>query len=295
MTRRETLLFVALCILWGVPYFFIRIAVMDLSPAVIVFGRTAIGALVLLPVALRRGELLPAVRRFSPLLAYTVAEMGIPWFLLSTAEVRLPSSVSGLLIAAVPAVGTLIALAAGFERPDARRVAGLVVGLGGVGAMLGLGMPGASPMALAEVALVVIGYSLGPQIVARYLNEVPQLGVVTASLILCALGYAPFALTELPARAPAALPVASVVVLGVICTAVAFVVAFALIASIGPVRTTAVTYVNPAIAVIMGVMLLGERLTLGMGVGFALILFGSYLTTRPLTGTTTPPPSLETA
>jgi len=295
VTRRETLLFVALCILWGVPYFFIRIAVMDLSPAVIVFGRTAIGALVLLPVALRRGELLPAVRRFSPLLAYTVAEMGIPWFLLSTAEVRLPSSVSGLLIAAVPAVGTLIALAAGFERPDARRVAGLVVGLGGVGAMLGLGMPGASPMALAEVALVVIGYSLGPQIVARYLNEVPQLGVVTASLILCALGYAPFALTELPARAPAALPVASVVVLGVICTAVAFVVAFALIASIGPVRTTAVTYVNPAIAVIMGVMLLGERLTLGMGVGFALILFGSYLTTRPLTGTTTPPPSLETA
>lgn len=295
MTRRETLLFVALCILWGVPYFFIRIAVTDLSPAVVVFGRTAIGALVLLPVALRRGDLVPAVRRFWPLLAYTVAEMGVPWLLLSTAEMRLPSSVSGLLIAAVPAVGTLIALAAGFERPDVRRVAGLVVGLGGVGAMLGLGMPGASPIALAEVALVVIGYSVGPQIVARNLRDVPQLGVVTASLILCAVGYAPFALTELPAGAPAIMPVASVVVLGIVCTAVAFVVAFALIASIGPVRTTAVTYVNPAVAVVMGVMLLGERLTLGMGVGFVLILFGSFLTTRPLKGAATPPPSLETA
>lgn len=295
MTRRDTILFALLCLAWGVPYFFIRVAVSDLPPVAVVCGRTAIGALILLPVAARRRELGPVLRRFWPLLAYTVAEMAVPWFFLSSAEISLPSSVSGLLIAAVPAVATIVALVAGFERPDGRRILGLAVGLAGVGALVGLGLPGATPRALLEVGIVVLGYAVGPQIVARKLTDLPQLGVVSLSLALCALIYLPFALTELPVRAPSAAALSSVVALGAICTALAFVLAFALISSIGAVRMTVVTYVNPAVAVLMGVAFLGERATVGMGVGFVLILAGSYLTTRPSQGAKAPPGRVETA
>jgi drug/metabolite transporter (DMT)-like permease len=268
-------------VLWGIPYLLIKVAVRDLSPALLVFCRTGIGAALLVPVALARRELWPVLARWRPLVAFTVAELAIPWVLLSEAETRLPSSVSGLLVAAVPLVGALLAWIVGRRGHDealgVRGLFGLLMGLAGVAVLVGFDVSGADGPSVALVGVVVIGYALGPLIQHRALSDLPALGVVAASLLLCAVVYAPFALTRLPARMPSGRVVASVVVLGVVCTAVAFVVFFALIAEAGPVRATVVTYVNPAVALVLGVAFLHESFGLATAAGFVLILGGSVL------------------
>ena len=275
LTRKGWLLFLALCVMWGIPYFLIKVAVAEVSPAVLVFGRTAIGALLLLPIAARSGDLRAAAAHWRWVAAFTVVEMAVPWLLLSDAERRLPSSLVGLLIAAVPSVAAVLAAAIGQERLDARRAAGLVVGFAGVAVMLGAGTSFHGAGAFAELAVVVLGYASAPLIVTRRLASVPSLGVVAISLTLCAAAYAPIAFVTRPAAMPGADVVAAIVALGVICTAGAFLVAFALIAEAGPVRATVVTYVNPAVAALLGTTLLGERFTVGMAAGFALVLAGS--------------------
>lgn len=276
MTRRAWLLFAAMCVIWGIPYLLIRVAVRELHPATLVFLRTGIAALLLLPIAWRRGELRPLLPLWAPLLLYTVLELGIPWLLLSSAETRLSSSLSALLIAAVP----LVAAAALRERLDPRRLAGLVIGLAGVAALVGLDARGAGALPLLEIAFVVLGYATGPIVLSRRLAGAPALGVVTWSLVLVAVAYAPAAALEWPASLPSAKALASVAGLAVVCTSVAFVVFFALIAEAGPVRATVITYVNPAVAAVLGVALLGEPFTAGMAIGFVLVIAGSLLATR---------------
>jgi drug/metabolite transporter (DMT)-like permease len=282
VTRRGWLLFVSLGVIWGIPYLLIKVAVSEVTPAVLVFLRTSIGALLLLPLAARGGQLRALLPRWRPLVLYTVVELAVPWVLLSDAERRLSSSLSGLLVAAVPLVGAAIAwLRAAEERLEARRVAGLVVGLAGVAALLGFDVRGGDLGAVGEVAIVVVGYAVGPLIIARRLSDLPSLAVVTASLAICAIGYAPIALYQLPATLPPVPVLAAVAILGAVCTALAFVLFFGLIAEVGPVRATVVAYVNPAVAVLLGVALLGEPFTAGTAAGFALILIGSFLATRP--------------
>jgi drug/metabolite transporter (DMT)-like permease len=268
-------------VIWGIPYLLIKVAVRDLSPAALVFFRTTLGAVVLLPLSLRPGQLRPLLARWRPFVLYTAVEIALPWFLLSDAERRISSSLTGLLIAAVPLVGAaLAAVSGGRERLDARRMAGLVLGLVGVAALLGLDVGGGELSAVGKMAVVVLCYAVGPLIIARKLADVPSMPVVTASLALCAAGYAPFALAQLPDAWPRGEVVAAVAILGVVCTALAFLVFFELIAEVGPVRATVVTYVNPAVAVALGVTLLHEPLTVGTCIGFALILAGSFLATR---------------
>ena len=287
MSRRGWLLFALMCVIWGIPYLLIRVAVRDLSPAVLVFARTGGAALLLMPIATARREVGPALRRLAPVAAFALVEIAIPWVLLSSAEERITSSLSGLLIAAVPLVGALIARLTGAgERLGPTSLAGLLLGLGGVAALVGLDLGGTSALALVEVAFVVLGYALGPAILSRQLGDVPSLGVLGVSLVLTATVYAPIAALSLPRRMPSTEVVASVAVLALVCTALAFLLFFALIGEIGPVRATVITYVNPAVAVALGVGLLGERLTTGMGVGFVLILAGSLLATRPRSRTT---------
>jgi drug/metabolite transporter (DMT)-like permease len=285
MTRRGLLLFAAMAVIWGIPYLLIKVAVRDFSPAALVFCRTGIGAAILLPIAAARGELRPLLARWRPLLIYTAIELAIPWLLLSTAEKRLSSSLSGLLVAAVPLVGAVVSRSL-HDRDvlGARAVTGLVVGLAGVAALVGFDVTGANAGAVAMVAVVVVGYATGPLILARRLWHLPSLGVVAASLGLCSLGYAPFALTRMPATVPGARVLAAVVVLGVVCTALAFVLFFHLIGEVGPVRATVITYVNPAVAVVLGVAFLHEHFDFGTAAGFVLILAGSYLATRPARG-----------
>ena len=280
MTRRGALLFAAMCVIWGIPYLLIRVAVRELAPVTLVFGRTVVGALLLTPVAAWRGELRPLLARWKPLLAYTAVEVAIPWVLLARAETRLTSSLTGLLIAAVPLVGALIVTLTGErERQGGRRWIGLLVGIGGVAALVGLDVGQISVVALIEVALVAVGYAVGPIILSRSLAELPVFGVVAASLLVSAIVYAPFAAFRMPGSMPSAHVVESVLGLAVICTALAFVVFFALIAEVGPVRATVITYVNPAVAAVLGVTILSEHITAGMVVGFALVLGGSVLAT----------------
>jgi len=279
MSRRGLLLFAALCVIWGIPYLLIRVAVRELSPAFLVFSRTAIGAVLLLPLAARRGELRVLLPAWRPVLLFTAAEIAVPWLLLSRAEERLSSSLTGLLIAAVPLVGaaaTVVTRSA--HRPEGRSWFGLLFGILGVAALVGLDFGRVGLVPLLEICVVVIGYTTGPMVLSRSLSELPSLGVIAASLTVTALIYAPVAALEVPAhvRVDVALSVAG---LGVVCTALAFLLFFALIAEVGPVRATVITYVNPAVAAVLGVTLLGERFTAGMGVGFALVLAGSVLAT----------------
>ena len=281
MSRRGWALFIAMCLIWGIPYLLIKVAVSDLSPVTLVFFRTLLGAAILLPVAAARGSLAPLLPYWKAIVAYTAIEVALPWLLLAQAELRLSSSLTGLLIAATPFVGVILGLLTrADERFDARRLIGLAIGFLGVAALVGLNVSAGDLLSAAEVGLVAICYAVGPLIVSRRLSKVPGLGVVAVSLVLPAIVYAPLGLTHLPTAFPPVQVLIAVGLLGVVCTALAFLLFFALIAEVGPVRATVITYVNPAVALALGVALLGEPLTIGAGVGFALILVGMFLATR---------------
>jgi drug/metabolite transporter (DMT)-like permease len=280
VTRRGWLLFAAMGVIWGIPYLLIKIAVGSFTPATLVFLRTALAALLMLPFTLALGQLGPVLRRWRVLIVFTVVEIAAPWFLLSDAERHLTSSLTGLLIAAVPLVGAVIAFVTRTdERLERRRVVGLLVGLLGVAVLVGFDV-GGDLRSAGEMALVVIGYAIGPLIIARKLNDLPSLGVMAAALLGTAVAYAAPGLTELPATMPTGGAIAATVGLAVVCTAIAFPVFFALIAEVGPVRALVITYVNPAIAVLAGVVFLGEPFHLSTAAAFVLIIAGSYLATR---------------
>jgi drug/metabolite transporter (DMT)-like permease len=269
-----------MCVIWGIPYLMIRVAVRELAPVTMVFLRAGIAAALLLPLAAHRRELRPLLRHWRPLLAYTAIEVALPWVLLGRAETKLTSSLTGLLLAAVPLVGALIVTLSGErERLGRRRWLGLLVGIVGVGAIVGLDAGQVDLVAVAEVALVAVCYAVGPVILARRMGGVPALGIVAASLAITALFYAPFAVANWPAASPSAHVVESVVGLAVVCSAAAFLIFFALIREVGALRATVITYVNPAVAAVLGVALLDERLTVGMVIGFSLVLVGSILAT----------------
>lgn len=281
MTRRGLLLFVAMSVIWGIPYLLIRIAVTDLSPATLVFARTAIAALVLVPIALVRGALGGLGARWLPLLAFATVEIAIPWLCLSSAEQRVSSSLAGLLVSAVPLVATVITFAVGNRDGIGRtQVAGLLLGIVGVGAIVGFDLRAQDLTALIQLGVVVVGYAIGPIILSRHLAGQAPVGVMVVALALCAVAYAPVALLQRPAAVPAAGVLASVAVLALVCTALAFLLFAALIAEIGPVRATLITYINPAVAAALGVAALGETFTAGRGAGFVLVLAGSALASR---------------
>ncbi|HVB05367.1 MAG TPA: EamA family transporter [Acidimicrobiales bacterium] len=279
MSRRGWLLFATMGVIWGIPYLLIRVAVREVAPPTLVFLRTAPGGLILLPLLLRRETLRALLAHWRAVLVYTFAELGIPWLLLFRSEQRISSSLAGLLIASVPLVAVLLSRLTNHEGPlGAGRLLGLAVGLAGVGILVGADVHGSNLIAFGEIGVVAVGYAVGPYVVSRYLKEVPASGVVTASLLLTAIVYAPVGLTHLPAHLHAE-ELGALAVLIVVCTALAFVIFFSLIAEVGPSRATVITYVNPAVAVVLGIALLHERFSLGIALGFPLILLGSFLGT----------------
>jgi drug/metabolite transporter (DMT)-like permease len=276
-----------MCVIWGLPYLLIRVAVREVSPATLVFLRTAIAGMILVPLATWRAELRPLLPRWRLVVVFALIEVTIPWLLLSSAERRLSSSLAALLVAATPLVGAALAAATGSERFDSRRLAGFGVGIAGVAAIVGLDVGGTSPVGLVETALVAVAYAVGPFVLSRYLADLPSLGVIAASLAFTAVVYAPVAAIEWPTSTLSGSVVASIAGLALVCTALGFVIFFALIAESGPVRATVITYVNPAVAAILGVVVLDEQLGAGTIFGFALVLAGSVLATRA-----SPPPAL---
>jgi len=294
VTRRGIVLFGLMSVIWGIPYLFIRVAVAEITPATLVLARTAIAAAILLPYAIARVDLRAVLARWRWVVAFAAIEIAIPWVALGSAEQKVTSSLAGLLIAGVPLVGTLLALfTGGADRLGRAGLAGLLIGLIGVAAIVWGNFATSDPAALVEIAIVVVGYAVGPAILSRRLGGLPAVGVMAISLALCAVVYVPIAAVQLPSVMPSPNVVASVVILAVVCTAAAFLVFAALIDEIGPVRATVITYVNPAVAATLGVLVLNEPFTLGMGVGFALVVLGLTLATRPASTAPGPLPQAD--
>ena len=282
MSRRGWVLFALMGVIWGVPYLLIKVADSGVSVPVLVFARVMGGAVLLLPLALRRRELAALRPRWRWVLLFACVEMIVPWALLSDAERHLSSSVTGLLIASVPIIGLVLArLTGGAERLSAVRWTGLLAGLAGVALLAGRGALGGGAWPVTEVMLVALGYATGPLIANRKLSDLPVMGVNAVCLGFAAIVYAPAAAFSWPRTMPSAWVLAALAGLAVVCTATAFVLFFQLIAEVGPARATVITYVNPAIAVSLGMFVLGERVTPLMLVAFGTILVGSVLATRP--------------
>jgi drug/metabolite transporter (DMT)-like permease len=298
LSRRGWLLFVAMGVIWGIPYLLIKVADGGVSVPVLVCTRVALGSLLLWPVAIRGGHL-GALKGYVPwLAAFTVAEIVGPFALLSTAERHLPSSTSGLLIAAVPIFSALLAwLTRSGDRLTPVRWVGLAIGLAGVALLAGPGAGQGSTLPVILVLLTALGYSIGPLIANRKLSSLPPVSVNAVCLGAAAIIYAPFAALTWPRSTPSLQVLGALVGLGVICTAAGFLLFFRLIAEVGPARATVITYINPAVAVTLGVLVLGEHLTAAIGVSFVLILTGSVLATRAGSagGRVGPPPPLPSS
>jgi drug/metabolite transporter (DMT)-like permease len=282
VSRRGWVLFALMSVIWGMPYLFIKVADGGVSVPVLVFTRVTVAAAVLLPLALRGRQLAGLWRHWRWLVAFACIEMMVPWALLSNAERHLSSSMTGLLIASVPIITVIFArLTGGTERLTPVRWAGLLIGLAGVAVLAGPSALGGDAWSVAQVLLVAVCYSTGPLIANRKLNELPVLAVNAFCLSFAAIAYAPAAALTWPSSVPSVQVLASLAALAVICTALAFVLFFKLIAEVGPSRAMVFTYVNPAVAVALGVAVLGEPLTAAIVAAFALILAGSVLATRP--------------
>ena len=264
MSARAWTLFAAVSVIWGMPYLFIKIAVEEISPSLMAWSRLAIAAAVLLPVAWRLGALRGLAARWKTLTVFAAVEMAVPWPLLGFGEVHVSSSLAAILIATVPLFVALLATRFDHsERPTPTRLVGMLIGLGGVVALVGIDIGGKGDELLGAGAILVVAflYAIGPMIVKRRLSDVDPLGPVAASLGIAALLVTPFAAASLPDSAPSADTIASVVVLGLLCSALAFLFFFRLIAEVGPGRATVITYINPVVALALGVAILDESVT----------------------------------
>lgn len=282
MSARGWALFAAVSVIWGMPYLFIKIAVEEVSPSVMAWSRLTLAALVLLPVAWRLGALRGLGERWRILTAFAAVEMAVPWPLLGFGEVHVSSSLAAILIATVPLFVALLATRFDHsERPTRTRLLGMLIGLAGVVALVGIdiGSEGDELLGAAAILVVAFLYAIGPMIVKRRLSDVDPLGPVAASLGIAALLVTPFALADVPDSVPSADTLASLAVLGLLCSALAFLFFFRLIAEVGPGRATVITYINPVVALALGVAILDESVTTGVAVGLLLILAGSWLST----------------
>ncbi len=283
MTRKGWLLFISMSVIWGIPYLFIKIAVQELDPSVVVFARVGIAAAILLPVAVHRRVLRPLRERWLVVAALACVQIAGPFLLISFGEQHITSSLTSLLIAADPLLVVLFALRFDpSERANGLRLTGLLVGMVGVVVLLGLDVGGDEQRLLGAVLvlLAAAGYAASALLIKRpTIAALPTLGVVTIMCISATIVLLPLAVTRLPNKIPDLQVIVSLLVLGSICTALAYLLFFALVAEVGASRGTVITYVNPAVAVLLGVTLLGEPLDAAIIVGFLLIIVGSWLST----------------
>lgn len=283
MSRRGWLAFATLSAVWGVPYLFIRIAVRGgVPPLGLAWARVTLAAAILLGLAARAGALSSLRGRWRPIVAYAIAEIVFPFSLIATGEQHIASSLAAIVIATVPLIMALMAMRFDHaERPTPVRALGLLLGFGGVVALVGIDVAGRSSELLGTgaVLLAAVGYAIGPMIIKHWLVGLDARATMGAALAVAAIVLTPLAAVTWPAHAPSSGALASVVVLGVVCTAGAFAILPLLVAEAGPSRMSVITYVNPVVAVFLGVLLLGEHPGAGAVAGLLLILAGSWLST----------------
>lgn len=283
MNRRSWIIFILMGCIWGIPYLLIRIAIRDLTPETMIFFRCVLALVVLLPFALRQRRFDLIRQHWIGLIAYTAAEVVVPWYLIARAEEHVASSMAGLLIATVPLFGLLLAL--GFRnerRVRGVRLIGLLIGFVGVMVTIGIDIHGANTTSIIEIMITAFGYALGPVILNRYLSEIPAVTMVAASFVVATLIYLPFGVTHLPHHLSGE-SLGAVIALALVCSAAGFILFFQLILDVGPARATVVTYLNPIVAVIAGVIFLGEKFTQGLAIGLPLVIIGSILATWGVT------------
>jgi drug/metabolite transporter (DMT)-like permease len=285
---RAWLAFAALGIIWGVPYFFIKLAVQELSPFVVAWGRVTLATLILLPIAWQRGALRAANECKAAICSFALVEFVVPFSAISVGERWISSSVTGILIATVPMTIALISRFFGLQEPlGLWRLLGLIVGFIGVAALLGLGTI-SGPLGWAGAGcmlLAAFGYATGPLIIQRYLSHLDSIGPVAASLMVSSIALLPLAALTFPQHLPSAIALSSMAILGTVCTALAMLLMFYLISQAGAARASVITYINPAVATLLGVTLLHEHLGLGGIFALLLILLGSWLASRGRTPT----------
>jgi drug/metabolite transporter (DMT)-like permease len=283
MNARAWALFAAVSVVWGIPYFFIKVAVdADVPPAFVAWSRVTLGALVLLPLAWHRGALRDLQARWRPVAAYAATEIAIPFTLIAIGEQHVSSSLTAILISSMPlAVALLSVRFSPEDRPRGMRLVGVLVGLGGVVALMGIDVAGETDELIGALLILVamLGYATAPLIVRARLGDLDPIGPIAVSLAGASLVLLPAAIVAPPDGAPPADALASLAMLGFVCTALGLVLFFKLINSAGPNRAALITYFNPLVAVLLGVVVLDERLGAASVAGLVLILAGSWLAT----------------
>ena len=286
MSRRSWFLFILVGFLWGIPYLFIKIAVdpdNGFSPAAVVCLRTAIGAAILIPLAIRQGQLGAAIRGIKYVAPYALLEMIGPWILIGTAEQKISSGLAGLLIASVPIWATIFASMRGDKTVwHHTRLLGIVVGFVGLIAVVGFeSIKGSSdPISIAMVLVAAIGYSYAVMMVQGALPHVSGIAINAVAMAITAIFYLPLTVIQWPTHQISSDALNAIIGLGVLSTGAAFVAFFTLSAIIGVARGSLVTYLNTAFAVVLGVIILDEPFTTGMALGLPLVLIGSYFASR---------------
>jgi drug/metabolite transporter (DMT)-like permease len=283
VSRRAWVAFATLSLIWGIPYLFIKVAVDGgVSPFFLAWSRIVLGALLLLMLRPRQTVDLLARGPRRWIVTYAVVEMSLPFPLIAAGERHVDSSVAAIVIATVPLLIALLALRFDHtERPTRTRMLGMLVGLAGVVALMGIDLSGSAAELLgaAAVLLAALGYAAGPMIIKRHLLSFDPRETMAASLCVAAVVLTPAAILSRPSSAPPADALASLAVLGVLCTATAFVILMVLVSEVGAGRASVITYINPVVAVALGVAVLGESPGAGAIAGLLLILAGSWLAT----------------
>lgn len=279
MSKKGAILFIALSTIWGIPYLLIKLALTDLDPAFIVFARSFPAAILLLIYSAVRGKLGSNLKYYKTAIGFAIVEMVFPWWFINKAEQEISSSLAGLLLATVPIFGVLIARLRGDANAfHKRRIIGMLIGTLGVVVLVGLDSitEGISILAVFIVLLAAFGYALGPVIVNQTLGESDSPTVIGLSLLIVSVIYMPFLPLVAPTEMPSTTSILAVVTLSIVCTVIAFILFFALIDEIGPVRVTLITYLNPAVALVLGVVFLSEPITIGLAIGFPMVIIGSW-------------------
>ena len=283
MSRKGWALFALVGVLWGVPYLFMKVAVEELSTPVIVFSRLLIGAVVLVPLAFYEKTLRPALKYWKYIALYAIAEMVIPWSLITNAQKDLSSGVVALLVATVPIWATLFAHHTGDSTAAHRtRIFGIALGLIGIVFLVGFESLNdvGNIRALIQVLIASASYAFAVNMVTRKAPETSGVAINGIAIALSTVIFAPFAFTHLPSQMPSSKAILATIGLGVICTALAFWVFFIVLKEIGAARASLVVYPNTAVAVVLGILLLDEQLTLAIAIGLPMVLLGSYFASR---------------
>jgi drug/metabolite transporter (DMT)-like permease len=286
MSRRNWFLFIFVGFLWGIPYLLIKVAVDELSPAVIVFSRVAIGSLILIPMAMRLGSLMPAIKAWRYVIPYAIGEMVGPWFLITAAEEKMSSGLAGLLVATVPIWATLIASMHGDKTVwQSKRLIGIFIGFIGIVLVVGIeSFSGRqSIVAIFMILVAAIGYAWAVTMVTTKIPHIEPISINAVAMVFTMIVYLPFFILHAPEKTPSIEALGSVIILGIFPTAMAFILFFQLIKDIGTARGSLVTYLNTAFAVLLGVIILREPFTLGIAIGLPLVLIGSYFASRKVT------------